>query len=169
MLPPLPFLPPILPPILPRSLPLLPPTHGRQTRQTGLNSGRERRTLPTHNQKAAKTAMFTTPVNIAAARGWRLPHPQPPQVRVGARHASPAGPPVKGARLRASYPRTAAGTLAPPSPAAGPAWYAYARPRGSPDTDPSPFTRPRPCATTARRTDEPQSVSAPHRRAATPL
>jgi hypothetical protein len=38
----------------------------RQPLQTGLNSGLERRSPPTHHEKTAKTAMFTIPVNIAA-------------------------------------------------------------------------------------------------------
>src|SRR5690242_5957441 len=72
VLPPLPFLPPSLPllaviiAIFAPILPLLPPSGEWQPRQTRLKCGIRAVHALEKNRKAAKTAMFTNPVNIAA-------------------------------------------------------------------------------------------------------
>ena len=72
-LPPLPFLPPPLPflamniAIFAAILPLLPPSRKWHTRQTRLKSGISADHALEKIRKAAKTAMFTKPVNIAAS------------------------------------------------------------------------------------------------------
>ena len=81
MLPSLPFLPPTLPsvatslPFLAAIVPLLPPSRRWQARQICLKSGISAENAPAHHRKAAKTAMFTAPVNIAVhpCRSWIAP------------------------------------------------------------------------------------------------
>jgi len=65
--------------------------------QTGLNTASERRTRLMHNQKAAKTAMLTIPVNFATCDEPRLfsssvSPPFPPFLRVSSRPAAGRAP-----------------------------------------------------------------------------
>src|SRR5579859_3905379 len=86
MLPSLPLLPPMLPslPLLPPMLPMLPllPRSCRASPVTypanSLESSIRPRLLPIQNRKAAKTAMFTNPVNITGSCA--------PDVSVGVRY-----------------------------------------------------------------------------------
>src|SRR5690242_18272029 len=99
VLPPLPFLPPSLPllaviiAIFAPILPLLPPSGEWQPRQTRLKCGIRAVHALEKNRKAAKTAMFTNPVNIAA---WDEPgmHAEKRPAHIPSRpHAAPRARP----------------------------------------------------------------------------